>query len=345
MYAGALEVKSLQVQCENKECTWQGELRSVTEHLAGCDYTLVACPNKCNIEYLAKKDLELHLESECLRREYECPYCGEEGEYEEMTTTHLEECDAFEIECPNLECEDMIPRWKLRTHQSKCGYEPVSCKYAEVGCEERPLRKDLKKHEEDSQLHLQMTIDRVLELNKKVSILGLQLCAKDKQITDLENIILNRSKFKFKIHRFQTRREVQSPSFYTSCAGYKMYVKVHTKGSGDYKGTHVSVFAYLMKGDNDDSLTWPFTGTVTFELLNQLEDKNHYMKTATFQADHEASERVVVGVRGMSGRGRPKFISLKDLDHKPDKNCQYLKDDMLIFRVSVQVTDFKPWLE
>ena len=38
------------------------------------------------------------------------------------------------------------------------------------------------------------------------------------------------------------------------------------------KGTHVSVFACLMKGDNDDSLFWPFTGTVTIELLNQLEE-------------------------------------------------------------------------
>ena len=344
MYTGALEVKSLKVQCENTDCPWQGELRSLTKHLDGCDYIPVPCPNKCNKEYLAKKDLELHLKSECLRREYECPYCEAEGEYEEMTTTHLEECDDFELECSNLGCEDMIPRWKLPTHQSKCDYQPVSCKYAEVGCGERPLRKDLKKHEEDAQLHLQMTMNRVLELNKEVAKLGLQLSAKDKQITDLEKKIRNDSLFKFKVRRVQNTEEVQSPSFYTSRAGYKMCVKVYTKGRGDSKHTHLSVYAYLMKGDNDDSLTWPFTGTVTIELLNQLEDKNHYKLSVTFTADNEVSKRVVIGEKGR-GWGHPQFISLTALDYEPDKNRQFLKDDTLVLQISVCVSDYKPWLE
>ena len=45
---------------------------------------------------------------------------------------------------------------------------------------------------------------------------------------------------------------------------------------GDGEGTQVTVAACLMKGDNDDSLTWPFTGIVTIELLNQLENKNYH---------------------------------------------------------------------
>ena len=53
-----------------------------------------------------------------------------------------------------------------------------------------------------------------------------------------------------------------------------MCLEVYANGIADGKGTHVSVVACLMKGDNDDSLSWPFTGSVTFELLNQLEDKN-----------------------------------------------------------------------
>ncbi len=98
-----------------------------------------------------------------------------------------------------------------------------------------------------------------------------------------------------------------------------------------------------MKGDNDDSLSWPFTGTVTIELLNQLEDKNHHKKTTTFPADREASQRVVDGERG-TGRGH-KHIFHRDLHYNADNNTQYLKDDTLVFRVSVQVPDYKPWLE
>ena len=64
--------------------------------------------------------------------------------------------------------------------------------------------------------------------------------------------------------------------------GTKCGWRVYANGNGDGKGTHVSVFAHLMKGDNDDYLTWPFTGTVTFELLDQLESKNHHKMIARF---------------------------------------------------------------
>ena len=344
MYAGALEVKSLEVQCENDDCPWHGELRSLAKHLDGCDYTLVPCPNGCSIENLAKKDLELYLKSECLRREYKCPYCKEEGEYEKITTIHLGKCLGFEIECPNIGCENKIPRSELLIHRSTCDYEPVSCRYANVGCEERPLRKNLEKHEENAKLHLQMTIDRMLELDEKVHMLALQLRAKDKRITDLEKKIRNESPIKFKVRRLQNTKEVQSPSFYTSQTGYKMRIKVLTKGKGEDQQTHLSVFAYLMKGDNDDSLTWPFTGTVTIELLNQLQNWNHHKDTITFLDDNDVSKRVVKGERGR-GWGKTEFISYTDLNYRPSKNCQYLKDDTLIFRVSVCVPDYKPWLE
>ena len=47
-----------------------------------------------------------------------------------------------------------------------------------------------------------------------------------------------------------------------------------------------SISVTLMKGENDDHLTWPFTGTVLIELLNQLEDKNHHKVAVELPADH-----------------------------------------------------------
>ncbi len=123
-----------------------------------------------------------------------------------------------------------------------------------------------------------------------------------------------------------------------------MCILVYANGLGDGEGTHVTVAAHLMKGDNDDSLSWPFTGRVTVELLNQLEDKNHHKETTTFPADDDVSQRVVDGERG-EGWGYFKFISHADLAHKPLTNTQYLKDDTLIFRVSAEAPDYKPWLE
>ncbi len=51
-----------------------------------------------------------------------------------------------------------------------------------------------------------------------------------------------------------------------------MRLRVDANGDGNGKGTHVSVYICLMRGDNDDNLKWPFKGTIEVSLLNQLED-------------------------------------------------------------------------
>ena len=63
--------------------------------------------------------------------------------------------------------------------------------------------------------------------------------------------------------------KIQSPAFYTNPGGYKMCIIICANGVREGKGTHVSVGAYLMKGENDNHLPWPFTGIVTIKLLNQ----------------------------------------------------------------------------
>ncbi len=210
----------------------------------------------------------------------------------------------------------------------------MSCKYAKVGCETTPLRINLSKHEQNDKLHLRVTTEKVLELTNMNYHLLISTSTVPRTIT-LTNYLKHKS----------DKDLFYSPPFYTSSKGYKMGINVDANGDGDGKGTHVSVFACLMKGDNDDSLSWPFTGTVTVELLNQLEDKNHLKETIPFTEDDECSQRVVDCERGL-GLGRPKFISHADLAHKPLTNTQYLKDDTLVFRlVSVQVPDYKPWLE
>ena len=344
-YVGAREVNSLKVQCESDDCTWQGELRSLAEHVDSCKYATVECPNGCEISNLAKKDLEVHLESQCPKRNYTCPHCDKDGEHNEMTTTHLEECPDMEVKCPNLGCEKFVPRADLEVHhETTCDYQLTACKYATVGCKEIYLRKYLEKHEKNDQFHLHMTIDKVLQLDQDKTLLQEQLLAQNEQIRALEKKIWKSTSFKFKVYRFQYSNVVQSPSFYSHHGGYKMFVKVYTKGNGVGRLSHVSVFTFLMEGDNDDSLMWPFTGSVTIELLNQLEDDSHLKLTITFPADHGASKRVVDGKRS-TGLGNPKFIPCAFLGHIPDKNCQYLKDDTLVFRVTVQVPNRKPWLE
>ncbi len=214
----------------------------------------------------------------------------------------------------------------------------MSCKYAAVGCEEKPLRKDLQKHEKDSQLHLQVTTEKVLELTKELTKVNSHLL-KLTSLTPCTLKLTNYQQWKSKDKTFY------SPPFYTSYSGYKMCLSVYANGFGDGADTHVSMRASLMKGDNDDTLTWPFTGSVTVELLNQVENKNHQKKTFTFPAHHKAGKRVMDNERAEQGWGYPQFIPHAALNYNANTNTQYLKDDTLVFGVSVEVPNHKPWLD
>ena len=310
-----------------------------------CDCALVLCPNECKngkeIVKLLRRNVDVHKRNKCPRRQYECPHCRESGEYQERTTTHLEECPKIKILCPNDGCDELegIERCEISQHRQKCFYEKVSCKYKNIGCKKKVVRKDLEKHQNNSQQHLQLAIDEVNQ--QKVTIKTLE----DKMA---QQFALS-TPIKFKITDFDklktSAKGAYSPAFYTSPGGYKMCVYVDANGWDDGKGTHVSVFACLMRGVNDDHLPWPFTGTVTLELLNQLEDVNHISLPVKFPPDHEASQRVVTREQASSCFGFPCYITHSKLGYDAAIHCQYLKDDCLYFRVKVDAENaLKPWL-
>jgi len=129
--------------------------------------------------------------------------------------------------------------------------------------------------------------------------------------------------------------ECYSLPFYTHPRGYKMYLRVFINGCGEGKGTHVSVYAHLMRGEFDAHLKWPFQAQVTIAMLNQLENNNHIKNTFEFTntTDSKAIGRVTDGEMAPSGLGCPTFIAHTELNYKPAKNCQYLKYDCIRFRV------------
>ena len=301
LFIGEREIQSLRVRCDNLDsgCEWIGDLRSLDRHIQKCDFTLLPCTNDCKEGEIFRVDLEYHLVYCCPRRQHPCPHCNESGDYQERTTTHLNTCPKLKAPCPNDQCGASIPRCEVTDHRSVCEYERVTCKYTEFGCKEKLLRKDLKTHEEDDQLHLRLTTETVLKM-------------KQSQESLLKHT--NRSPFTFRMTDFSKHKQdnvrFYSPGFYTSPNGYKLCICVDGNGCGVGMDNHVSVFAYLMRGDNDDSLTWPFTGTVKIELLNQLKDKNHYNGDAISFMDSDFGQRVVNGDRGL-GYGWQEFISHK----------------------------------
>ena len=127
----------------------------------------------------------------------------------------------------------------------------------------------------------------------------------------------------------------KSCPFYSHLGGYKACLKVIANGISIGKGTHVSAFFYLMRGDNDDNLKWPFKGTIKVSLLNKLEDGQHrtrVMWSPDAVSPENTSGRVTKGAMSDFGQGQHQFISHQNLC-VCTKNQQFLKDGALFFRV------------
>ena len=132
-----------------------------------------------------------------------------------------------------------------------------------------------------------------------------------------------------------------SDPFFTHDGGYKMCLRVMANGNGDGKGsgkgTHISAHFYLMQGEHDSTLVWPYSGKLVIEILNQLDDKHHFRREVVI--DDSATLKVRVRVRdrlrAAQGRGKSELISHADVYYNSQKNLQYLVDGIIYFRLSV----------
>ena len=99
--------------------------------------------------------------------------------------------------------------------------------------------------------------------------------------------------------------------FYTYPQGYKMQLSVCVHGDGAGKGTHMSVFLSLMKGEFDNQLKWPFRGSITVQLLNQEADAEHYTDCITYRdgTPDQMAGRVMDERRLAKPWGKVKFIA------------------------------------
>ena len=123
------------------------------------------------------------------------------------------------------------------------------------------------------------------------------------------------------------------PPIYTHRGGYKLCPYVRPNGG---KGTHVSVYCILMRGEHDDALPWPVEADVVLEMLNWRENKNH--KRHTFTLSHgaggaEVSTRVPIDGIAEYGRGATTFAAHSSLSYNATANTQYLTEDCLLFKV------------
>ena len=136
--------------------------------------------------------------------------------------------------------------------------------------------------------------------------------------------------------RKQFNNAYYSPPFYSHPHGYKLCIRMYANGRHTAKSTHMSVYAYLMKGERDSELNWPFEGDIIVELINLREDKNHLSHTIVFNQHTEPkhSSRVTEGDIAQHGWGsRHDAFPHSSFLYNPVTSTEYLRDDCLRFRV------------
>ena len=110
------------MRCDNvgRGCYWEGSVETLDDHVTKCEFTLVSCPNKCEVEgndlQLMRNVLDDHLKTKCPNRDYECEDCGEKGTYASITEEHDQMCANKLVPCLNTECTVTMERGKFMEH-------------------------------------------------------------------------------------------------------------------------------------------------------------------------------------------------------------------------------------
>ena len=169
---------------------------------------------------------------------------------------------------------------------------------------------------------------------RNVMMTDLDEHVREQQVSSLDGVLV------WKISDFAKRRQnavtgyetsFYSPCFFTSRYGYKMCARVYLNGDGIGKGTHISVFFVVMRGEYDALLRWPFRQKVTFMLLDQ-NNVEHVIDS--FRPDPNSSSFQRPRRQTNIASGCPTFCPLSEVN-----NHAYIRDDVMFLKVIVDTTD------
>ena len=170
------------------------------------------------------------------------------------------------------------------------------------------------KEEEISQLKVSIT-----KLEKQLRSKSAELEDRDFRLSLIENSNHDGSMI-WKIPQFSQRKadaqngkytSIFSLPFYSGRYGYKMCLRLYIMGDGIGKGTHLSLFFVVMRGEFDNILQWPFTHKVTFKLINQAGGRDI---VDTFQPDPLSSSFRKPKSDMNIASGCPRFVSHTELE-------------------------------
>lgn len=253
-------IQSLAICCPHKRngCAWKGQVGGAENHLrvgereGECLYVRVPCGNECGTT-LDRNILKRHEDENCLQKK---DFDPAEVTRRLQSTIRKNEDLSAQLAIVKEESEESSKRIAVLEQQLKVAFIEISM---------------LKKRDVSGSIPP--------EVKSGVSN-GVAAASHD--FESYLRIVPYEFTFPNYKEQLESAGMWMTKPFFTEQGGYKICVRVAPQGLGNGEKTHVSVHVYLMKGEYDNMLQWPFRGYITIQLLNQLKDDNHFEQKVNF---------------------------------------------------------------
>ena len=249
-------------------------------HLGECEEFPVDCPNCCDITretgtgQMKRGAVPLHL-AECPLQRVKCPY-RENGCDEEMERRQLEIHEREYMHTHFRLAMKEMKQNKIESNELKAQILQANnkIKYLEKLSENKDFEiilvkkeiKELKTHSIDMKQNKIESNDRIQFLEKQNAIL----------IEALSSPLAPTGGLEWKINRvkqkIQDKEDTYSDPFYVGLYKCQGNIEWHCDDTGK-----VGFFIYIMKGEFDEKLKWPFIYKVKLVLLNQNRNEDNHI--------------------------------------------------------------------
>lgn len=341
-------------------CEYCADYRSTYEdvtsnHWQVCPSRPVPCPNECGVFGPRSQLHEDHLEKECPLEVIDCTFmfagCGERLPRKDMSD-HITENVTIHTSLLASNQQQQVERLNSRVRELELQLEQSKIEVTELQKANQLLLTKLEVEHKEQIATIGKEIRKAQDQRLKGHLGTLRQEIKKTQDQTKEEVyekVYEKIKqmerrivkdihshvglvpFNFTMSDFEQKKNSDTswfgPSFYTHPRGYKMCLNIDANGWGDGKSSHVAVFLYMMQGEYDGELKWPFRGHITIQLLNQLSNEGHHTRTTeiTDRVDDSVAGQVKEGERAEAGWGFHQFIQHGCLQPK------YLRNDCLMF--------------
>ncbi len=323
-------------------CNQYSTFGEIEDHNRSCVEFPVKCPNGCSDSEIPRGSLPQHL-LQCPFQPVPCEFegigCTTQVRRNEMAL-HMERASQVHLGQMSRFCIDLMRGLQEKDSETA----ELKRSLQEKDQEMAQLRDALRKLQVDFQSQLQVQQDlfrsKLQERSDQLETLELHVQTQDDQHEQVEKLshrvliletLVNVPPYYFTMTNFALHKrgttQWMCPAFHNELGGYKMALEISAYGEGAGKGTHVSVYIRIMRGEYDDLLRWPLKASVTIQLISQLNDAHYEMTTPVYEWT-----RVREGVVGV-GWGWDRFVAHSDLEFNTQRRTEYLRNDRLNFRV------------